>query len=219
MAAVTLRGLTKEFPGGVRALDALDLSIVDGEFFALLGPSGCGKTTLLRTIAGLEAPSAGEVRIGDRTVTALPPGARNVAMVFQDYALFPHMTVVDNIAYPLRIRRQPRPERTAHAREVGGQLSYRAGSSSASPWPEPWPANRPSSCSTSHCLTWTLGCGWRLARSSNGCSATSRSPPCSSPTTRPKRSRSPTGSPSWRPAGSASSARRARSSCGRRTPS
>ncbi len=122
MAAVTLRGLTKEFPGGVRALDALDLSIVDGEFFALLGPSGCGKTTLLRTIAGLEAPSAGEVRIGDRTVTALPPGARNVAMVFQDYALFPHMTVVDNIAYPLRIRRQPRPERTAHAREVGGQL-------------------------------------------------------------------------------------------------
>jgi multiple sugar transport system ATP-binding protein len=122
MAAVTLNALTKEFPGGVRALDALDLTVADGEFFALLGPSGCGKTTLLRTIAGLESPTSGEVRIGDRAVTALPPGDRDVAMVFQDYALFPHMTVLDNIAYPLRIRRQPRPERTAHATDVGAQL-------------------------------------------------------------------------------------------------
>jgi multiple sugar transport system ATP-binding protein len=122
MAGVTLTALTKEFPGGVRALDALNLSIVDGEFFALLGPSGCGKTTLLRTIAGLESPTSGEVRIGSRTVTALAPGARDVAMVFQDYALFPHMTVLENIAYPLRIRRQPRPQRTAHAREVGASL-------------------------------------------------------------------------------------------------
>ncbi len=122
MAAVTLRALTKEFPGGVRALDALDLSIPDGEFFALLGPSGCGKTTLLRTVAGLESPTSGEVRIGERVVTALPPGARDVAMVFQDYALFPHMTVQDNIAYPLKIRRQPRPERVGHATEVGGSL-------------------------------------------------------------------------------------------------
>jgi multiple sugar transport system ATP-binding protein len=119
---VTLRGLTKEFPGGVRALDALDLTVADGEFFALLGPSGCGKTTLLRTVAGLESPTSGEVRIGDRVVTALAPGARNVAMVFQDYALFPHMTVVDNIAYPLKIRRQPRPQRVGHASEVGGKL-------------------------------------------------------------------------------------------------
>src|SRR6266545_5340546 len=118
MAAVTLRALTKEFPGGVRALDALDLSIPDGEFFALLGPSGCGKTTLLRTVAGLESPTSGEVRIGERVVTALPPGARDVAMVFQDYALFPHMTVQDNIAYPLKIRRQPREARSAPAEGV-----------------------------------------------------------------------------------------------------
>ncbi len=122
MAEVSLRALTKEFPGGVRALDALDLDVADGEFFALLGPSGCGKTTLLRTIAGLESPTAGEVRIGDRAVTTLPPGARDVAMVFQDYALFPHMTVLDNIAYPLKIRRQPREARSARAEEVGGQL-------------------------------------------------------------------------------------------------
>lgn len=122
MAAITLTRLVKEFPGGVRALDALDLTIADGEFFALLGPSGCGKTTLLRTIAGLESPTSGTVHIGDRDVTALPPGARDVAMVFQDYALFPHMTVVENIAYPLKIRRQPRAERTAHATAVGEQL-------------------------------------------------------------------------------------------------
>ncbi|GIH15283.1 ABC transporter ATP-binding protein [Rugosimonospora africana] len=119
---VTVEGLTKEFPGGVRALDGLNLSIMDGEFFALLGPSGCGKTTLLRTIAGLESPTSGAVRIGDRDVTPLAPGARNVAMVFQDYALFPHMTVRENIAYPLKIKRQPRGEREARAGEIGGQL-------------------------------------------------------------------------------------------------
>jgi multiple sugar transport system ATP-binding protein len=126
MAAITLTGLTKEFPGAVRALDALDLSIADGEFFALLGPSGCGKTTLLRTIAGLETPTAGTVRIGEREVTALTPGARDVAMVFQDYALFPHMTVLDNIAYPLRIRHEPRQARTARAESVGEHLGLRA---------------------------------------------------------------------------------------------
>jgi multiple sugar transport system ATP-binding protein len=122
MAAVSVTGLTKEFPGGVRALDALDVSIADGEFFALLGPSGCGKTTLLRTIAGLEAPTAGEVQIGDRRVTALAPGARHVGMVFQDYALFPHMSVRDNIAYPLKVRREQRARRAERAGEVADQL-------------------------------------------------------------------------------------------------
>jgi multiple sugar transport system ATP-binding protein len=122
MAGIVLSGLTKEFPGGVRALDALDLDIADGEFFALLGPSGCGKTTLLRTIAGLETPTSGTVRIGERDVTGVEPGKRDVAMVFQDYALFPHMTVADNIGYPLRVKRRPRAERVAVAAEVGGQL-------------------------------------------------------------------------------------------------
>ena len=125
MAGVSLRGLKKEFPGGVLALDALDLDIADGEFFALLGPSGCGKTTLLRTIAGLEAPTGGEVHIGDRAVTGLPPGERRVAMVFQDYALFPHMNVAENIAYPLRVQRRPLAERAARAATVAGQLGLR----------------------------------------------------------------------------------------------
>ncbi|MFC4587138.1 ABC transporter ATP-binding protein [Sphaerisporangium corydalis] len=120
---ISLHGLTKEFPGGVRAVDGLDLAIADGEFFALLGPSGCGKTTLLRTIAGLEAPTSGRVVIGDADVTALPPGRRDVAMVFQDYALFPHMDVTANIAYPLRVKKVPRAEREAKAAETAARLS------------------------------------------------------------------------------------------------
>ena len=115
--------LTKVFPGGVTALDALDLTIDDGEFFALLGPSGCGKTTLLRTIAGLETATSGSIRIGDRDVTALAPGERNLAMVFQDYALYPHMTVRDNIAYPLKIKHVGRNERNAEADAAAGNLS------------------------------------------------------------------------------------------------
>ncbi|MFI6601990.1 ABC transporter ATP-binding protein [Nonomuraea sp. NPDC050536] len=122
MAAIELRGLTKVYPGGVTALDALDLAIPDGEFFALLGPSGCGKTTLLRTIAGLETATGGSVVIGDRDVTGVQPGARDIAMVFQDYALFPHMDVTDNIAYPLRIKKMAKAARSGKAREVGARL-------------------------------------------------------------------------------------------------
>ncbi len=126
MSAITMRELTKVYPGGVRALDALDLEIADGEFFALLGPSGCGKTTLLRTIAGLEVASGGSVHIGGRDVTNLPPGKRDVAMVFQDYALFPHMTVQDNIAYPLRIKKVDRRERADKAAGTADELGLSA---------------------------------------------------------------------------------------------
>ncbi|MGH8777386.1 MAG: ABC transporter ATP-binding protein [Jiangellaceae bacterium] len=123
MTAITTHDLVKEFPGGVRAVDGLSITIEDGEFFALLGPSGCGKTTLLRTIAGLETATEGRLSIGGRDVTDLPPGERKVAMVFQDYALFPHMSVADNIAYPLRIQKVARASRLATAVEVGDGLS------------------------------------------------------------------------------------------------
>lgn len=123
MAQIDLVDLTKVFPGDVKALDALTFTIQDGEFFALLGPSGCGKTTLLRTIAGLETPTGGQIRIGDKDVTRLSPGRRDVAMVFQDYALFPHMTVLDNIAYPLKVRGTDRRTRGTKATETGDQLS------------------------------------------------------------------------------------------------
>jgi multiple sugar transport system ATP-binding protein len=123
MPGIEVCALTKVFPGGVTALDSLELTIEDGEFFALLGPSGCGKTTLLRTIAGLETATAGTITIGDRDVTSLPPGARNLAMVFQDYALYPHMTVRENIAYPLKVKKVNRQRRGAEAESAGASLS------------------------------------------------------------------------------------------------
>jgi len=103
MAFVELQGLRKHF-GTVKAVDGVDLSVTEGELLVILGPSGCGKTTLMRMIAGLERPSAGEVAIGGKAVTHLPPRARSIAMVFQSYALYPHMTVFNNIAFPLRAK-------------------------------------------------------------------------------------------------------------------
>src|SRR5881398_63768 len=100
MASVEIRGLRKEFEGTV-AVENLDLEVHDKEFVVLLGPSGCGKTTTLRCIAGLETPSEGEIYIGDRLVNDLDPKQRNIAMVFQSYALYPHMTVYQNMAFPL----------------------------------------------------------------------------------------------------------------------
>lgn len=123
MAGIDISGLSTVYPNGVRAVDELDLSVADGEFFALLGPSGCGKTTLLRTIAGLEPASSGSVLIDGRDVTRTEPGKRGVAMVFQDYALFPHMTVSDNIAYPLKVRRVPAARRAEAARRTSDELS------------------------------------------------------------------------------------------------
>ena len=122
MADVELRSLTKVYPGGVRAVDGLDVRIENGEFFALLGPSGCGKTTLLRTIAGLEEASGGQVVIGGDDVTPKPAGERNIGMVFQDYALYPHMTVRDNIAYPLKVRKVDKDERHERAADAAGSL-------------------------------------------------------------------------------------------------
>ena len=110
MAGIDLLNLTKVYANGVRAVDAIDLEIRDGEFMVLVGPSGCGKSTLLRMIAGLEEVSEGTVRIDDRDVTALAPRARDIAMVFQDYALYPHMTVRQNLAFGLKLRRVNRRE-------------------------------------------------------------------------------------------------------------
>ncbi len=104
MAEIRLQGITKIFDKKVRAVDEVDLTIADREFMVLLGPSGCGKTTLMRMIAGLEYPEHGRVSIGNRDVTDLPPRRRDISMVFQSYAVFPHLTVFDNVAFGLRMK-------------------------------------------------------------------------------------------------------------------
>jgi ABC-type sugar transport system ATPase subunit len=114
---LVVKGITKCF-GKNNALSDVTLKVSEGEFCVLLGPSGCGKSTLLRIIAGLESPTAGKVFIDGSNVTDLPPGKRDVAMVFQNYAIYPHMTVFDNIAFPLRVRRSPQKEIVARVNEV-----------------------------------------------------------------------------------------------------
>src|SRR5205807_4931881 len=110
MAEIRLEHVVKVFGGDVVAVDDVTLTIADGEFLVLVGPSGCGKSTLLRMIAGLEDITDGRVSIGDREVTDLAPRHRDIAMVFQTYALYPHMTVRQNLAYGPKVRRTPTPE-------------------------------------------------------------------------------------------------------------
>jgi multiple sugar transport system ATP-binding protein len=110
MAQVKLENISKVYPGGVKAVDAVDLQIADREFVVLVGPSGCGKTTTLRMIAGLEEISHGLIRIGERIVNDVPPKNRDIAMVFQNYALYPHMTVYKNMAFGLKLRGMPRAQ-------------------------------------------------------------------------------------------------------------
>ena len=116
MAEIALEKLTKVYADGTRAVSSLDLAVADGEFVVLVGPSGCGKTTALRMIAGLETVSEGTVRIGGEIVNDLPPKDRDVAMVFQNYALYPHMSAYDNMAFALKMRGVPKAERAEFMR-------------------------------------------------------------------------------------------------------
>ena len=183
MASVEFQNVTKTF-GAFTAAKDLDLEIGDGEFVCLLGPSGCGKTTSLRMIAGLEITDLAADPDRRRDVTDLHPKDRQIAMVFQDYALYPHMKIADNIAYPLKVRGEPRGKR--HARAPGGRrrpedrrpprpaaepdLRRPAAAHLARPGaglPEPT-----STSSTSRSPTSTPSCGSRRAGSSTTCSAT-----------------------------------------------
>jgi multiple sugar transport system ATP-binding protein len=123
MAEIRLEQLTKVYPDGTHAVTGLDMDIADGEFVVLVGPSGCGKTTALRMVAGLEPVTSGNVRIGGRIVNRLPPKDRDIAMVFQNYALYPHMSAFRNMAFGLKLRKVPRPairERVGSAAGVLG---------------------------------------------------------------------------------------------------
>ena len=122
MAAIRFDKITKTYPDGFTAVHELNLDIADGEFVVLVGPSGCGKTTTLRMVAGLETITGGTLTIGDRVVNDVHPKDRDIAMVFQNYALYPHMTVADNMAFALRMRKTPKAERDARVKEAAGML-------------------------------------------------------------------------------------------------
>ena len=126
MGGIRLEDATKVYPNGVRALDAVTLDISDGEFMVLVGPSGCGKSTLLRMIAGLEEVTEGRIVIGDRDVTDLRPRDRDIAMVFQNYALYPTMSVEENLGFGLKLRHVPGPERASRVRQVATTLGLQA---------------------------------------------------------------------------------------------
>src|SRR3954466_3475448 len=123
MAEVAFDRVSKIYPDGTRAVNDLNLEVEDGEFMVLVGPSGCGKTTALRMVAGLEDISEGVLKIGDRVVNHMPSRDRDIAMVFQSYALYPHLTVYENIAFGLKIKKIPKDEiekRVANAARVLG---------------------------------------------------------------------------------------------------
>ena len=122
MAQIVLDGVDKVYPGGHKGVDGLSLDIADGEFMVLVGPSGCGKSTALRSIAGLEDITAGTITIGTRVVNDLPPKDRDIAMVFQNYALYPHMTVEQNLAFGLQQRKTPKDEIRRRVTEVARML-------------------------------------------------------------------------------------------------
>ena len=195
---LVVRGVSKKY-GPTTVLDHIDLTIRRGELVTLLGPSGCGKTTLLRAIAGLAQPDTGKVELAGRDVTHVPPHKRNVGVVFQSYALFPHLTVAGNVAFGLEGARrgQARDRRRGGARAVAGQARpsrrtarsrrCRAASSSASRWRAPSRSSLTCCCSTKRCPRSIASCARRCRSSCAACSRTSAPPRSSSPTTRTRR--------------------------------
>jgi len=175
MAEIVLDRVSKVYSGGVKGVDDLSLEISDGEFMVLVGPSGCGKSTALRSIAGLEEITSGTISIGGRVVNNLPPKDRDIAMVFQNYALYPHMTVEQNLAFGLQQRKTPKAEISRRVTEVAGCWASAstssaspprcpAGSGSGSRWAGRSSGSRAPSSWTSRCPTWTPSCASRCAR-------------------------------------------------------
>ena len=197
MSSLTISKLRKSF-GAVDVLKGVDLEARTGEFIALVGPSGCGKSTLLAMIAGLETISSGEIRIDGRLVNSVAPKDRDIAMVFQSYALYPTMTVRQNITFGMESRRVPRDVQDAAVKRVAALLqiepllnespgSFPAASASAWRWAAPWCAIRSCFCSTSRCPTSTPNCASRCARRSRGCISASARRRSMSPMTRSRR--------------------------------
>jgi spermidine/putrescine transport system ATP-binding protein len=182
---VRLVQVTKAY-GDVLAVDHIDLEVHRGEFFSLLGPSGCGKTTTLRMIGGFEQPTSGLIELQSQDVTWLPPYQRNVNTVFQNYALFPHLTIYENVAFGLRrkgVKGDAVKSRVADMLKLVQLEGYErrkptqiwVGRRSASPWRAPSSTSRPCSSSTSHWARWTSSSASRCRSSSSASSRRSRS--------------------------------------------
>ena len=181
MPHVEVRNVSKSY-GVHSVMENVDLQIEEGEFCAMLGPSGCGKSTLLRMICGLETVSSGAIHIAGRDVTNIAPDKRGIAMVFQSYALYPHMTVRQNIGFSLKVARLPKPRIAAKTEEIAALLhlepylerrpaELRAASASAWLSVGRWCVRPRSSCSTNRFRTSTRSCAYRCALSSPGCTA------------------------------------------------
>jgi ABC-type sugar transport system ATPase subunit len=193
VTSIRLEAIHKVYPNGQLALRDVELSVAERELVVLVGPSGCGKSTALRLVAGLETPTRGRVWLGERDVTQLSPRERDVAMVFQSYALYPHKSVRENLAFGLRMRSVPRQEIARRTTRVAAQLGleavlerrpaelsggqrHPAGSASAWRSVAPWCASPAPSSSTSRSPTSTRSSGWRRARSWRDSTARSASP-------------------------------------------
>jgi multiple sugar transport system ATP-binding protein len=171
MASITYTHVWKKY-GEVVAVQDLDIFVEDKEFLVFVGPSGCGKSTSLRMLAGLEEISEGTISIGDRVVNDVPPKDRNIAMVFQSYALYPHMSVYDNMAFGLKLCKTPKAEIDRRVKEAAGLLGIEVlldrkpkqlsgGQRQRVLWDEPSSASRPCSSWTSPSPTWTPSCACR----------------------------------------------------------
>lgn len=174
MAEVIFNKLEKVYSNGFKAVHGIDLKIADGEFMVIVGPSGCAKSTTLRMLAGLETISGGEVRIGDKIVNNLAPKSRGIAMVFQNYALYPHMTVRENLAFGLKLSKLPKTQIDRQVEEAAKILELEellerlprqlsGGQAQRVAVGRAIVKNRTSSCSTSRSPTWTPSCAPRCA--------------------------------------------------------
>ena len=198
MASISCQHIYKIYPGATApSVTDFNLEIQDKEFIIFVGPSGCGKSTTLRMIAGLEEISKGEMYIGGRLINDVPPKDRDIAMVFQSYALYPHMTVYKNIAFGLELRKTPKDEIDRRVHEAAKILEIEhlldrkpklcpVVSASVSLWAVQWSVTRQSSCWTSLCPTWTLSCVPPCAPRSSSCTRSWLPPSSTLPTTRPR---------------------------------
>lgn len=202
MSTITLKNLVKRYDDGFEAVKGgISLDIADGEFMILVGPSGCGKSTLLRMIVGLEDITDGELQIDGKRVNEMAPRDRNLSMVFQNYALYPHLTVYENIAFPLRLNKNSVPKdeidrrvrQAADMLDLNEHLQRKPGNLSGGQRQRVAMGGRAivrdadASCSTNPCRIWTPNCAARCVPRSRSCSANWAPPRSMSPTTRPRR--------------------------------